>query len=691
MSTLSKSLCALLILLTTAIHAAELTIIADGRSDYMIAYAADADQSKITEAAELLRDLLARSTGVELPIYAESDAPADAPTIYLGRTQAARQRGLPVDEVKEWSYLMRVVGDDLFLVGEDRAPRPGEPQQGFSGYAGTYKAVTTFLERVAGVRFVLPGRLGIQVPERQRIAVAADLDHSWSPLFDYVVGRRVVSYSGQHEYDPYAIANNYFGRFSNDTHVVWTGGSHTWGDFVPRSHYIDSHPEYFGLFKGKRDPHKRNILCLSNPEVKDLLVQGTVAKMDEGYDYVYLMQADGYIECQCDQCQAIHPDIGEKLWIYHRELAERIYKLRPDKWVVLSAYVTTTKPPLTFDRFPPNVVISNNRYTPEYFAAWEPFETPHAVFFPEWIRRWPRVPPRYAVNLVRLWLENDVIGIYIGGGLDSGHSPWGLNGPSYYAFGKAMEDPTRNADDLEREFVEGAFGEAAEPMLAFYHLMHRRLEIRELISRRGVGNPDRRYRGHPMEMLPGDFLCHFFAPQILIEMSRNLQQARELATTDAVKARLELVEAEFRYLRDAATVYQTFRAYQSVPSWEALSLVRQRVEALRETLAWLQPEGEALHPGGYRQLRTPFNTGWPFKDNQLEMTGDPPFRWDFDWDFDAMREKGELPSPDVRLLLRGGEGLPPYRPAKTTNTPDTANDQPADGFLDPEINAPYDQ
>jgi hypothetical protein len=408
-------------------------------------------------------------------------------------------------------------------------------------------------------------------------------------------------------------------------------------------------------------------------------------KLDEGYQMVMLGQADGYIECQCEKCRAIHPETGEKLWIYHRELAEEMKRRRPGKQIVLLSYVWAIAPPKTFDRFPDNVVIMNNRYVPEYFEAWKRFDTPRIVYFPEWLRRWPRVPPRLAMNRVRLWLENHVIGIYLGGGLDSAGSSWGLNGPSYYVFGKAMEDPTRDADELEREYVDASFGKAAGPMRAFFSTMHRRLEVRERYDRLATGVPDRRYRGYPFEMLPGDFLCHFFAPGILSDMSAHLDQALGMAESREVRARLELVEAEFRYLRTAASVYHAFRAYQIAPGWDALKVLEAEVRAYRKTLDWLQPGGKAREPGGRRQLRTPYSTGWPVK-GRIESSPSPPFHWDFA----AIREKGELPRPDVPLRVRGGQELKPYAPGKAVRGAGLV-EKGQERFADPGIRAPFDE
>ncbi len=660
-----------------------LVVVANGKSDYVIALSGQSrDLAKLNEAAALLQSSIRKATGVALPIFKESDAPADAAAIYIGKTVAAKRAGLPIQKVTGWGYLNRVVDRNIYLIGDEERARPLKPrQQGYSGFSGTYKAVTTFLEQQVGVRFVLPGEVGIHVPELKRLAIDATMDVSWSPRFTFI-GRRVSPYSGKHEYDPYAIANNFFGRYASDSRVFWTGGSHTWSEFVPREKYIETRPDYFGLFEGKRDPLRRNILCLSQSEVHDLLVKGVVKKFDEGYQMVMLGQADGYVECQCDKCQAIHPDVGEKLWIKHRQIAERIRALRPEKQVVLSSYVTTTKPPLSFDSFPENVVIMNNRYSPAYFKAWKAFPTPRVVYIPDWLRSWPRVPPRYAVNLVRLWKENNVIAVYMGGGLDQPGCSWGLNGPSYYTFGKAMEDPSRGADELEREFIEASFGAAAEPMGAFFRAMHRRMEARQLLDRHETGNPDRRYRGFPFEMYPDDYLCHFFPPQILNEMDRQLARAQERAQSDETRARIELVAAEFRYLQSVATVHHMFRAYQVAPSWTLFDALQKQVRGHAKIYDWLHPNGKALNPGGYRKLRTPFNIGWPCNDALKKVTGPP-----FDWDFEKIRQSGDLPVPVIKPRIRGGQSLKPYESKGAPGNSKTDGNNPND----PETGAPFDQ
>lgn len=661
---------------TGAAGSEQLTLISNGQSDYRIVVADDADPAKINEASLLLQDILSRATGMELPILTESQAATDPdhPALYLGRTRAAREAGIDVDAVIGWSCQIQAIGGNIFLIGEDverkdpavpagvstdsetgRRVRP-EPIDFASGPSGTYKAVTSFLELFAGVRFVLPGPDGIHVPQLDTLSIPANFDWSWSPLFDFVIGRSVRvrpgrahgGYTADRIFDPYSIANNFLTRSNQDTAIFKSYGAHSYPEFVPAEVYFDSNPEYFAMRgNGERVPTSRNLLCISNPDVQRLLVEGVERDFEKGYQMVMLGQSDGYLPCQCDDCKAIHPDIGEQLWIVNRGVAEELNRRHPDKQVVLLSYVFASKPPLTFDSFPDNVVIMNNRYSPDYFAAWRHISTPKIIFNPSWLGLARRVAPRYAVDQIRLFLENDVIGIYLCGGLDCGSgSGWGLNGPAYYAFGKAMGDPAADADVLEREFVEAAYGEVAGPMLSFFRTMHRRWEVVARFDRMEVG-VDRRYRGYPFDMNSSDMYGHFFSPEVLLTMQSALDRALERATDPLVRLRIELVEAEFRYVSSVATVHHLFRAYRLRPSWELLAALESAVMEHRDTVDWLSPNGR---PWSANALRAPFNGV------TLNVSSADPFGWDFA----AIRKSGELPIVRLEHRTRGGDGLPPY-------------------------------
>lgn len=235
---------------------------------------------------------------------------------------------------------------------------------------------------------------------------------------------------------------------------------------------------------------------------------------------------------------------------------------------------------------------------------------------------------------------------------------------------------------LEREYMAASFGKAVEPMSAFFTTMHRRMEARQLLDRHETGNPDRRYRGYPFEMYPDDYLCHFFPPQVLQEMDRQLALAKQLVQSDEARARIELVEAEFRYLHCVASTYHLFRAYQVAPTQPLFDALEKQVTHYHQTYNWLYPKGQARYPGGYRKLRTPFSTGWPTGNQPLPKVPGPPF----DWDFDRLNKTGELPLPILKPRIRGGQILNPFD--KSTQPSANAN---STINIDPETGAPEDQ
>ena len=164
-------------------------------------------------------------------------------------------------------------------------------------------------------------------------------------------------------------------------------------------------------------------------------------------------------------------------------------------------------------------------------------------------------------------------------------------------------------------------------------------------------------------------------------MDRRLTLAKELAQTDETRARIELVEAEFRYLRSVASVYHVFRAYQAAPSRPLFDALEEQAANYQQTWDSLHPDGKAINPGGYRKLRTPFGTGWPTNRPLLKIAGPP-----FNWDFEKIRGSGRLPRPVIPPRIRGGQLLKPY-----DGSARRAGSRAGAVEIDPETGAPEDQ
>ena len=62
--------------------------------------------------------------------------------------------------------------------------------------------------------------------------------------------------------------------------------------------------------------------------------------LDQGYPECKSLQADGFQPCTCDECRKLFgtADWGQKLWLLNKTWAERLWKDRPGRFLVVTAY-----------------------------------------------------------------------------------------------------------------------------------------------------------------------------------------------------------------------------------------------------------------------------------------------------------------------------------------------------------------
>jgi Domain of unknown function (DUF4838) len=595
---------------------AELTIAAEGRCDYQVVLPDEAPAPPVAEglrkAATLVVDALA-ANGYKVGTVAEKDADADKPGIYLGDTRFARAHGVRTEKFPDWRYVHKVVGRDIIIAGRDE-PARGEAdtpigKRRLVPRLATIKAVADFLRAHAGARFLFPGKSGIEFLPTPTIAVPADLDVMFVPRMEY---NRSVNQGDA----VYEIANNLFPSVG----LYFRAHSHP--QAVPSDKYREEHPEYFALIKGERCCNKRNWkgdwagqLCLSNPEVQELIYQHMVRWLGRGYSMVPLGQADAFKPCECKDCHALFDtgdDWGEKIWILHRNLAARLHKEHPKARILALAYQRTTLPPKTFTEFPPNVTVQLCTNTPETLAAWRRCTMPGGLA--GYIRNWgsshrvsgftPKRTPRYVEEQVKRLCANGVRGIH----RDGAGELYGLEAPVYYVFGRMFDDPEKNtAAALLDEFYSAAFGRAARHMSLFYRSLHESIAVySDFLGPRGAAiayentEGKRRYYVHDSLRLIG----YLHAPDTLKRMEKLLAFAERLARLEGrqkVLLRLALVRTEFDYLKDLATIAHLDEAHRARP--DRASLVR-LLDAVDARNAWL----DALYDKRGRMKPIP---GWP--------------------------------------------------------------------------------
>jgi len=446
---------------------------------------------------------------------------------------------------------------------------------------GTAKGVVDFLRQYVGTRFLYPdlgpyaaisGAAKVDILnspafeflKTPRIAVPADLNVTKTPLIEFH-----ITYPPRGSF--YDIANNRFPM------VDTVFGGHTYERAIPRDKFADSNPEYFALIGGQRTAKAPGNAqyCISNPEVQELFYQDLIGLIDRGFECVDLGQPDGFRACQCEKCAKLYDtgnDWSEKLWILHRNLAERVEKARPGKHMRMMSYIQTELPPKSFKTFPPNVIIMLTGTNEEDIAPWRGHEVPAG--FSSYIYNWcpnlgtrytPMRTPLYVESQVRRLTKNKFQSIYRDGPGDL----YGLEGPVYYTMGRMFDDPENlQAKLLVHEFCGAAFGKSAPSMIAFYDQLYHGIELySEYLGTRSpawtYNNIYGQRRKHVTD--PFQLLGFLYTPNLLTSLETQLAQAEKTADADKVHVRLLQVRREFDYLKALAKVVHLHHAFQIQP------------------------------------------------------------------------------------------------------------------------------
>ena len=592
-------------------------------------------------AADLLARMFERASGKRLRIVEEWEAP-QGPKIFLGRTQAAEKAGVDFGQQGLWCVL-KASGGDLFLAGRDGSKNV----EGDRGHVwqGTRKAAHIFLHDYLGVRWLIPDKKGkalngTYVPQRKAIVFPADLNRSWRPAFDWI---HVQAF----EESEFFIMNTR--RWGNAIYRNY--GGHSYYTAVPRGKYAKDHPEYFALIKGKRDSSK-NHLCISNPNVQDLIYQEMLRSADAGFSWVQLAQTDGYQPCQCESCKAIHPDPGERLWIMHNDLAKRLDKTRPAVKVVIIAYGPTSIPPKTIDRLSDNVMVevaSPNRQRLEYWGSKVPATLVYLYTWGDYhpMAFAPKTTPRMIAAQVKYLRDHAVRGIYYCG---SGES-WGLEGPVYYILHRILDNPDCNWQAELDDYYRAAFGRAYRPMKELYDALYARLDFMGSFYDDWPyfwSTPQHKLTEMPRE--PETMYTYFFPPSLLKTIQERLESARRLETDAVIRKRIDFVERAYLYVRDIAVMYHVYRAYQLDPNPLTFDMVARAIAQRNERIDafFAQGEGCARFDGFPRMFTHHDKKFVQAGGRTYGVLGSPAT-----WDVDRIRATNSLPGASVpRMTAR---------------------------------------
>ena len=600
-------------------------------------------QEALARNADKLVADIREATGLALARVTKSTAAAHH-VIFVGG-EFAERAGLMPSDLKGQGNCIVERGGNIYLFGRDYAgAKPvGRPNRQVLS-TPSVRALTRFMYRFMGVRFVFPGDNGRAVPKLARIAVPDGCVDREDPAFNY------GALGGWFD-DLYHFANGMFGWGE-----YFSYGGHSYPYACPSGTYFKTHPEYFCEEDGKRRLNSwspsHTGLCISNPEVEELIVGELLKRFDAGAEVCQLAQQDGGEVCGCAKCRALYgtgDDWCEKFWLFHRHLAERIRAARPGKVVHIISYGRTERPPKSFKVFPDNVMIELCRYTEADLAAWKGYTVPRG--FTAYIYSWGCYPlPGFTAKrsymgcarLIRSFRDYGVHGIYRCG---YGELP-GMEGAQYYVFNRLLENPDADVGALAKEFCDAAFGMVAgEPMKRFYDTLDRRLRMFDLIeapyTEVASGKPSAYEMAMPRD--PIDLIGWIYSPTVLAEMEGALAAAeRTPGLTAKERIRLRRVRVEFDYAKNLGRIAALYAAYRISPCKELFVPLAKEIK-VRNAFIDRVFDGK----GRVRPLKD-----WPeaplFRSSDIQQVRDngrleAKIKLPLDWDVDRMLAEERYP------------------------------------------------
>ncbi len=460
----------------------------NGQSPYVIVVAEGASPSE-EQAAQALQRGLEACTKAQLPVLGESEldtaaGDGDARYLLLGAGPLANKLGFTFD-CEAWGeqgYTLQTAAPHIAIAGT-----PG---------AGTLYGVYDFLERVLGMRWYAPG--ATKTPHHESLALP-NLDDTVRPAFAWRhtsyarPGRDAAYLARQRDNNGGGGAEHPWGlQYSFDSRA------HSYFRYVSPGEFWETHPEYFSEIGGVRR-HYETQLCLTNPDMLDLVTERMLARMEASPNHrqYNFSQKDYYNYCECATCSAMNAKYGSlggtQFWFVN-ELAKRTTKVYPDKLIGTLAYMYTEEPPKGMEMHP-NVAVWLCHMFPSCDShpiatcpvdadykrraeAWSElcghlYIWHYIVDFAHYYNPFPNF--RAMAADMRFYHDIGVEGIYLQGmGAGGGGGEFSLLRP-YYGM-KLLWNPNVDADALIRDFLEGYYGPAWKAIHEYITMLHDKVE-----------------------------------------------------------------------------------------------------------------------------------------------------------------------------------------------------------------------
>jgi len=535
----------------------------------------DQSDKVIMDAAELLVYCVKSASGAELPRRdsAPEECPTGSVTIVLESVIAPGSEGGELPGADEEAFIIQTGCDGCVRVRGRTS-------------SGVANGVAEFLERYIGVRWLLPGPLGEDIPRCETIDIPVETICDEPRCLS-----RYMSGLGTREQSVWGVRNRMRRRI--EFH-------HNMSNLFPPEKYGTSHPEFYPVYGGQRYVPASGVrawdICYSATGIVDAAVATISAWFDKNPDvnFYSLGRNDSAAVCQCEPCRQsrLHKpinfvargNVSDMYYDWCNRVIEGVLKKHPDKWFGTLAYLETAEIPvagyvhprlvpfLTHERLgwiDAGTRAKYQAYTKSWHAAAPMLGWYDYIYGNGYIL--PRVWFHHMADTYRWGYEQGVRAHYA----EAYPITW-LDAPKLYLWLKLTWNPKADVDVLLRDWYERAVGvKAADELAAFY--AHWEDYWTRRIMQSAWFRPDGLLGGR-------NSLAYMdvMTDEDLLKSCRWLDGAVEKADTPARKARAVMLRDAFKYADAVGRAYLFLRPYFADPIVETPAQAVARLDVVEQ-------------------------------------------------------------------------------------------------------------
>lgn len=457
----------------------KLIVFDNGKTEFSIVLPQDCSKA-LREAAETLQGLFERMTGTVMPIISESQADTTAHNFCIDTAMGTARP----DDGKIFDGYRIVIGDkDISVCGASQT--------------GSRNGVYGFAEDILGCIFLTPD--DTYVPEHKTVCLDK-LDKISKPATRW---RDVYAYETvQNKWAAKLRLNGIDIESDNPELSIeelqyegWGTWCHDCYDYLSPDDYFAEHPEYFSEKGGVRVTSYDNreaYLCLSNPEVFEIVKNSLAKKIEENPDVMYWdfsgNDNPSLAGCQCDACKAADKAAGGTGMGTLLPFLNKLAKAFPDKYISTLAYLHTLKAPKNM-KAEPNVVIKLCSMPGDQASSYLDGANANSAEFKAQVEEWSKITDKivvwdYVVNFAHLLMpfpnfavqaknqqfyeENNIIGVFHQASREKGGEFACLR--SYVLSRLMWEGSGADVAECVSKYVAAYYGEAAPKVIEYINL-----------------------------------------------------------------------------------------------------------------------------------------------------------------------------------------------------------------------------